>query len=94
MSISSGVLVGPDDFLVQLQCSHRHQQLRVQLLPFGRQPAPWQVAEVAPEAEPAPLNDVVAIAGRFGLDGRFLMAVRELRKRTLEELADEMPQLI
>ena len=29
----------------------------------------------------APLNDVVAIAERFGLDGRFLHAVRELRKR-------------
>ena len=36
-----------------------------------------------------PLNDVVAIAERFGLDGRFLHAVRELRKRTLDALVDE-----
>ena len=51
----------------------------------------------APAAEPAveapvptpPLNDVVAIAERFGLDGRFLHAVRELRKRTLDALVDE-----
>jgi cytoskeletal protein RodZ len=31
----------------------------------------------------------VAIAGRFGLDGRFLSAVRELRKRTLDDLVAE-----
>ena len=36
-----------------------------------------------------PLNDVVAIAERFGLDGRFLHAVRELRKRTLDALVEE-----
>jgi len=48
--------------------------------------------EIVPEA-PAPpppaLDDVASIAGRFGMDGRFLRAVRELRKRTLDELADE-----
>jgi hypothetical protein len=45
----------------------------------------------APEvaSTPEPLDDISAIAGRFGLDGRFLMAVRELRKRTLDELANE-----
>ena len=47
--------------------------------------------QTAPEAVAAPdrLDDISAIAGRFGLDGRFLMAVRELRKRTLDELANE-----
>jgi hypothetical protein len=43
----------------------------------------------APVPTPPPLNDVAAIAGRFGVDGRFLSAVRELRKRSLDELADE-----
>ena len=50
-------------------------------------PAPEPAAEIP--QEPASLDDVEAIASRFGLDGRFLMAVRELRKRTLEELAEE-----
>lgn len=48
---------------------------------------PQRQAE-APVPTP-PLNDVVAIAERFGLDGRFLHAVRELRKRTLDALVDE-----
>lgn len=59
------------------------------------------LATAAPTAEPAPSpavdapvptpppNDVVAIAARFGLDGRFLHAVRELRKRTLDALVEE-----
>jgi hypothetical protein len=42
-----------------------------------------------PAPPPPPPNDVVGIAARYGMDGRFLRAVRELRKRTLEELADE-----
>jgi hypothetical protein len=46
------------------------------------------VASPPPEPPP-PLDDIVAIAGRFGLDGRFLSAVRELRKRSIDALADE-----
>lgn len=64
----------------------------------GPAPAPHTPATPAPPApEPAvdapvptpPLNDVVAIAERFGLDGRFLHAVRELRKRTLDAMVEE-----
>jgi len=62
------------------------ESVRVEPEPVVSAPEP---ADVAAQAEPEPLNDVAAIAGRFGLDGRFLMAVRELRQRTLEELADE-----
>jgi len=62
------------------------ESVRVEPEPVVSEP---ESVDATPEAEPAPLNDVAAIAGRFGLDGRFLMAVRELRKRTLEELADE-----
>jgi hypothetical protein len=42
-----------------------------------------------PPEPPPPLDDIVAIAGRFGLDGRFLSAVRELRQRSIDALADE-----
>ncbi len=63
----------------------------------GPSPALSAPVPSAATAEPAvdapiptpPLNDVVAIAERFGLDGRFLHAVRELRKQTLDALADE-----
>ncbi|MAY80871.1 MAG: hypothetical protein CL930_08825 [Deltaproteobacteria bacterium] len=59
-------------------------------------PAPAPV-EAAPVAEPAPapapappvLNDVETIASQYGMDGRFLRAVRELRKVTLDDLAEE-----
>ena len=52
-------------------------------------PAPPAAAPApAPAPPPAP-DDVVSIAGRYGMDGRFLRAVRELRKRTLDDLADE-----
>jgi transcriptional regulator with XRE-family HTH domain len=46
-----------------------------------------------PAAEPAPapasLDDIPAIMTRFGPDGRFIHAVRELRHMSLEELATE-----
>ena len=50
---------------------------------------PEMQATPEPAPPPPPPNDVVGIAARYGMDGRFLRAVRELRKRTLEELADE-----
>jgi hypothetical protein len=57
-------------------------------------PAPVQAAPVpepAPPPTPAPpvLSDVETIASQYGMDGRFLRAVRELRKVTLDELAEE-----
>ena len=57
-------------------------------------PAPVEAAPVpepAPAPAPAPpvLNDVETIASQYGMDGRFLRAVRELRKVTLDDLADE-----
>ncbi len=53
-------------------------------------PAVVQTPQPAPAPEPPPpANDVVSIAQRFGLDGRFLHAVRELRKLTLEALVEE-----
>ena len=59
----------------------------VEQRPAPTPPAPEPALE-APVPTP-PLNDVVAIAERFGLDGRFLHAVRELRKRTLDALVEE-----
>ena len=50
--------------------------------------SPEVEAAAEPPPPPAP-DDVASIAGRFGMDGRFLRAVRELRKRTLGELAEE-----
>ena len=35
------------------------------------------------------MSDVHGIAGTYGHDGRFLRAVRELRKRTIEDIAEE-----
>ena len=53
-------------------------------------PAPAQTAESsAPAPAPAAPNSVVSIAETYGMDGQFLRAVRELRKRTLDELAAE-----
>ena len=63
------------------------ESVRVEPEPAVTASAPEPALE-APQA-PASLDDVEAIASQFGLDGRFLMAVRELRKRTLEELANE-----
>ena len=71
-----------------------------ELPPAPRAPAPAPepaVPSFTPEVQaapppapaPPPPDDVVSIAARYGMDGRFLRAVRELRKRTLEELADE-----
>jgi hypothetical protein len=53
-------------------------------------PAPQsaQPADAPAPAAPSP-NSVVAIAETYGLDGQFLRSVRELRQRTIEELADE-----
>jgi len=48
-----------------------------------------EAAPEPPPPPPPPPDDVVGIAGQYGMDGRFLRAVRELRKRTLDELADE-----
>ena len=48
-----------------------------------------EVVSKTPAPAPPAIDDVASIAGRFGMDGRFLRAVRELRKRTLDELADE-----
>jgi curved DNA-binding protein CbpA len=53
-------------------------------------PTPAQTAESsAPAPAPAAPNSVVSIAETYGMDGQFLRAVRELRKRTLDELAAE-----
>ena len=52
-------------------------------------PAPAPAAVVPAPAPPSVPDDVFSIAGRYGMDGRFLRAVRELRKRTLEDMADE-----
>ena len=35
------------------------------------------------------VGDVQGIAGTYGYDGRYLRAVRELRKRTIEDIAEE-----
>jgi cytoskeletal protein RodZ len=35
------------------------------------------------------MDDVHTIAGTYGMDGRFLRAVREMRKRTIEDVAEE-----
>jgi len=45
-------------------------------------------AEAPDSADPVP-NSVASIAEIYGLDGQFLRGVRELRMRTIEELADE-----
>jgi hypothetical protein len=42
-----------------------------------------------PALAPASLDDIPAIMTRFGPDGRFIHAVRELRHMSLEELATE-----
>jgi curved DNA-binding protein CbpA len=47
------------------------------------------IPEPAPAPAPPVLNDVETIASQYGMDGRFLRAVRELRKVTLDELAEE-----
>lgn len=54
-------------------------------------PTPTQTAESSAPAPTAPTapNSVVSIAETYGMDGQFLRAVRELRKRTLDELAAE-----
>jgi hypothetical protein len=53
-------------------------------------PAPQSVqpADASAPADPA-LDSVGAIADTYGFDGQFLRSVRELRKRTIEEMADE-----
>jgi hypothetical protein len=51
--------------------------------------SPEVQAASEPAPPPPPPDDVAGIAARYGMDGRFLRAVRELRQRTLEELADE-----
>lgn len=51
--------------------------------------APAPAASTAPSPEPAAAGDVHSIAGTYGYDGRFLRAVRELRKRTIEDIAEE-----
>ena len=44
--------------------------------------------QVAPPAQPS-LDDIPAIMARFRPDGRFIHAVRELRRMQLEDLAAE-----
>ena len=66
--------------------------------PTAAPPAPLpEPVQAAPAPEPAPaptpappvLSDVETIASQYGMDGRFLRAVRELRKVTLDQLAEE-----
>ena len=45
--------------------------------------------QVVPEPPAPSLDDVPAIMARFGPDGRFIRAVRELRHMQLEDLASE-----
>ena len=53
-------------------------------------PEELEPTEPVVPAEPAPsLNDVPAIMARFGPDGRFIRAVRELRHLQLDDLASE-----
>jgi hypothetical protein len=51
-------------------------------------PQSAQSADASAPAAPA-LDSVGAIAETYGFDGQFLRSVRELRKRTIEEMADE-----
>jgi hypothetical protein len=51
--------------------------------------APEESAADAPVPTLPPMDDVHTIAGTYGMDGRFLRAVREMRKRTIEDVAEE-----
>jgi len=54
-----------------------------------REAAPPASASAAPPPTAPVPDDVNSIAGTYGFDGRFLRAVRELRKRTIEDVAEE-----
>ena len=53
-----------------------------------REATPPATAPTPTAMAPVP-DDVNSIAGTYGFDGRFLRAVRELRKRTIEDVAEE-----
>lgn len=52
-------------------------------------PAQPAAAATGPEQTAPVPDDVNGIAATYGYDGRFLRAVRELRKRTIEDVAEE-----
>ena len=56
--------------------------------PVAPQPAVQPRAD-APVPTLPPMDDLHTIAGTYGFDGRFLRAAREMRKRTIEDVAEE-----
>jgi len=90
---TNGASAGPDpstEITEQVEEVQARPQAQVAPPRAAPTPAPQsaQPAEAPTPAASAP-NSVAAIAETYGLDGQFLRAVRELRMRTIEELADE-----
>jgi hypothetical protein len=90
---TNGVSAAPDPSTeITDQIEQAQARPQAQVAPPRAAPAPAaQAAQVSETPAPAAStpNSVVAIAETYGIDGQFLRAVRELRKRTLEELAAE-----
>jgi len=74
------------------QVEHAQARPQAQVAPprAASTPAPQSAQPADPSAPAASApNSVAAIAETYGLGGQFLRSVRELRNRTIEELADE-----
>ena len=90
---TNGASVAPDPSTeITEQVEEVQARPQPQVAPPRAAPAPapqGTQASESPAPAPSALNSVGSIADTYGLDGQFLRAVRELRKRTIEELADE-----